>query len=238
MKLEHFLQHHGIAGNPFAEEDAQTDTVFKRRCLSDGSPSRVEQVLRQSGRPVDGPGLRRKGERQDGPSAPGRIRARVAQSSEPGRARFRDLVRRFQPYLDNCKTAIGASEHGRRPREVAARGPHGRDPVAGGDQARRSVDRREDQPHDAQRGPATRSLAAGRALRRLDKSADREALEPAPSPIRLSPALVAPRLADRFRHDPGRDRAHRDLPVAHQPQDHFPGCSSRSWPDGFTGAGG
>ena len=34
MKLEQFLTHHGIAGNPFSEEDAQTDTVFKRRCLA------------------------------------------------------------------------------------------------------------------------------------------------------------------------------------------------------------
>jgi hypothetical protein len=34
MKIDQFLRHHGVAGNPFSEEDAQTDTVFKRRCLS------------------------------------------------------------------------------------------------------------------------------------------------------------------------------------------------------------
>src|SRR5262249_12942748 len=34
MKTEQFLSHHGIVGNPFSEEDAQTDTVFKRRCLA------------------------------------------------------------------------------------------------------------------------------------------------------------------------------------------------------------
>ena len=33
MKIDQFLGHHGIAGNPFSEEDAQTDTVFKRGCL-------------------------------------------------------------------------------------------------------------------------------------------------------------------------------------------------------------
>jgi len=33
MKVSEFLEHHGIAGNPFAEEDAQNDTVFKRTCL-------------------------------------------------------------------------------------------------------------------------------------------------------------------------------------------------------------
>ena len=33
MKTEQFLKHYGIAGNPFSEEDAQTDTVFKKGCL-------------------------------------------------------------------------------------------------------------------------------------------------------------------------------------------------------------
>lgn len=33
MKVGHFLQHHGIVRNPFAEEDAQTDKVFKDHCL-------------------------------------------------------------------------------------------------------------------------------------------------------------------------------------------------------------
>ncbi|MFN9367358.1 MAG: hypothetical protein ACK6CT_01125, partial [Planctomycetia bacterium] len=33
MKVTEFLDHHGIAGNPFAEEDAQNDAVFKRTCL-------------------------------------------------------------------------------------------------------------------------------------------------------------------------------------------------------------
>src|SRR5271154_3956859 len=33
MKLEQFLKHHGITGNPFSEEEAQTDSVFKRLCL-------------------------------------------------------------------------------------------------------------------------------------------------------------------------------------------------------------
>ncbi len=32
MRSEQFLQHHGIATNPFAEEDAQNDPVFKKRC--------------------------------------------------------------------------------------------------------------------------------------------------------------------------------------------------------------
>jgi len=34
MKTQQFLEHHGIRTNPFAEEDAQTDPVFKDFCIS------------------------------------------------------------------------------------------------------------------------------------------------------------------------------------------------------------
>ena len=33
MKIKDFFEHHGIVGNPFAEEDAQTDLVFKSHCI-------------------------------------------------------------------------------------------------------------------------------------------------------------------------------------------------------------
>jgi hypothetical protein len=33
MKIQQFLEHHGIASNPFADEDAQTDRVFKAACI-------------------------------------------------------------------------------------------------------------------------------------------------------------------------------------------------------------
>jgi cytochrome c-type biogenesis protein CcmH/NrfF len=34
MNITSFLEHHGILRNPFAEEDAQTDQVFKEHCIS------------------------------------------------------------------------------------------------------------------------------------------------------------------------------------------------------------
>lgn len=34
MNIQTFLEHHGIVRNPFAEEDAQTDPVFKEYCIS------------------------------------------------------------------------------------------------------------------------------------------------------------------------------------------------------------
>ncbi len=33
MKIQQFLEHHGIAANPFSDEDAQTDLVFKGACI-------------------------------------------------------------------------------------------------------------------------------------------------------------------------------------------------------------
>ena len=33
MKIQQFLEHHGLASNPFADEDAQTDLVFKGFCI-------------------------------------------------------------------------------------------------------------------------------------------------------------------------------------------------------------
>jgi len=33
MKIQQFLEHHGVASNPFADEDAQTDLVFKGSCI-------------------------------------------------------------------------------------------------------------------------------------------------------------------------------------------------------------
>ena len=33
MRVQQLLEHHGIAINPFAEEDAQTDPVFKDHCI-------------------------------------------------------------------------------------------------------------------------------------------------------------------------------------------------------------
>ncbi len=35
MKIQEFLLHHGIDRNPFAEEDADSDSVFKRHCIGD-----------------------------------------------------------------------------------------------------------------------------------------------------------------------------------------------------------
>ena len=33
MKIQQYLEHHGMVTNPFADEDAQTDLVFKASCI-------------------------------------------------------------------------------------------------------------------------------------------------------------------------------------------------------------
>ena len=35
MQIEQFLEHHNLAKNPFSDEDAQTDAVFKNHCIAD-----------------------------------------------------------------------------------------------------------------------------------------------------------------------------------------------------------
>ena len=47
-------------------------------------------------------------------------------------------------------------------------------------------------------------LAPGRALRPVDRRADRAALEPAAPPVGLPAALEPPRPSDRLRHDADR----------------------------------
>ena len=34
MKIDQFLAHHGVQSNPFADEDAQTDSIFKEHCIA------------------------------------------------------------------------------------------------------------------------------------------------------------------------------------------------------------
>ena len=50
MNIQHFLAHHSLAANPFVEEDAQTDRVFKEHCLRDTFHPAWEKIF---GNPAD-----------------------------------------------------------------------------------------------------------------------------------------------------------------------------------------
>ncbi len=71
MKIEQFLGHYDIDGDPFSEEDAQTDTVFKRGCLWSIHHPAWSKFFGSPADPSTRARLRRKGQRKDGLAASG-----------------------------------------------------------------------------------------------------------------------------------------------------------------------
>jgi hypothetical protein len=109
MKLDQFLQHHGISGNPFSEEDARTDTVFKRRCLRTTHHPAWNKFF---GNPADPSTALVFGEKGSGKTA---LRLQASSEFEAyNHAHSADRVfvisyDDFNPYLDNCRAALGAA---------------------------------------------------------------------------------------------------------------------------------
>ena len=110
MKLEQFLQHHGITGNPFSEEDAQTDTVFKRRCLATIHHPAWNKFF---GSPADPSTALVFGEKGSGKTAL-RLQAdaemEAYNQANPNERVFVISYDDFNPYLDNCRAAIRAPD--------------------------------------------------------------------------------------------------------------------------------
>ena len=109
MKLEQFLRHHGITGNPFSEEDAQTDTVFKRLCLATIHHPAWNKFF---GSPADPSTALVFGEKGSGKTA---LRLQAAAELEaynqanPGERVLAISYDDFNPYLDSCKSAMRAA---------------------------------------------------------------------------------------------------------------------------------
>ena len=112
MKLEQFFQHHGIVGNPFSEEDAQTDTVFKRRCLATIHHPAWNKFF---GSPADPSTALVFGEKGSGKTAL-RLQAgsemATYNQNNPGERVFVISYDDFNPYLDNCRAAMRAPDMG------------------------------------------------------------------------------------------------------------------------------
>ena len=110
MKLEQFFRHHGIVGNPFSEEDAQTDTVFKRRCLATIHHPAWNKFF---GSPADPSTALVFGEKGSGKTA---LRLQASSEMEtynqanPGERVFVISYDDFNPYLDNCRAAMRAPD--------------------------------------------------------------------------------------------------------------------------------
>ncbi len=110
MKTEQFLEHHGIAANPFSEEDAQTDTVFKKRCLVKIHHPAWNKFF---GSPADPSTALVFGEKGSGKTAL-RLQAvaelELYNQQHPHERVFVISYDDFNPYLDHFKTAVRARD--------------------------------------------------------------------------------------------------------------------------------
>ena len=110
MKTEQFLDHHGIGGNPFSEEDAQTDTVFKRKCLVEIHHPAWNKFF---GSPADPSTALVFGEKGSGKTA-----LRLQAVAELDASNLKNPTERvfvisyddFNPYLDHFKAALKAKD--------------------------------------------------------------------------------------------------------------------------------
>ena len=113
MKIQQFLEHHGIAANPFAEEDAQTDPVFKEHCIASMYHPAWDKIY---GNPADPATSVVFGEKGAGKTA---IRLQIAQHlAEYNRTHPKERLYvveydDFNPFLDRFQDKLG-SRRGRR----------------------------------------------------------------------------------------------------------------------------
>jgi hypothetical protein len=116
MKVQQFLDHHGIARNPFAEEDAQTDPVFKEFCIESTYHPTWDKVFGDPSEPATSIIF---GEKGSGKTA---IRLQLARHIEhyndrhPGRRLFVVHYDDFNPFLDRFRDRL--SKRNRRPERV------------------------------------------------------------------------------------------------------------------------
>ncbi|MFM7592624.1 MAG: hypothetical protein ACKO85_12630, partial [Isosphaeraceae bacterium] len=109
MKIDQFLRHHGIASNPFSEEDAQTDLVFKRKCLEHVHHPEWDKFL---GSPLEPSTAVVFGEKGSGKTALRlQATARIDEHNlnHPDMRVFLIQYDDFNPFLDHFKTSTSAT---------------------------------------------------------------------------------------------------------------------------------
>ena len=105
MKIDQYLKYHGIASNPFSEEDAQTDLVFKRKCLEHVHHPEWDKFL---GSPLEPSTAVVFGEKGSGKTA---LRLQATARIDEHNANHPDMqvfliqYDDFNPFLDHFKTA-------------------------------------------------------------------------------------------------------------------------------------
>jgi RecA/RadA recombinase len=110
MKTEQFLRHHGIAGNPFSEEDAQTDTVFKRRCLTTIHHPAWDKFFGSPGDPSTALVFGEKGSGKTALRLQATAEFDAYNQAHPTDRVFVVSYDDFNPYLDHFRDAIRAQD--------------------------------------------------------------------------------------------------------------------------------
>ena len=118
MRLPQFLEHYGVARNPFSEEDAQTDLVFKDHCIASTYHPSWDKVFGDPGDPATAVVF---GEKGSGKTAIRLQIARHLRQYNQNNPRRRALVIHyddFNTFLGNFSNRLG--RRSRRPDRVLA----------------------------------------------------------------------------------------------------------------------
>jgi len=108
MKIQQFLDHHGIAENPFANEDAQTDPVFKQHCIGSAYHPSWDKVYGNPAEPATSIVF---GEKGSGKTA---MRLQIARHladhnrEHPGQRLYVIEYDDFNPFLDRFRDKLSA----------------------------------------------------------------------------------------------------------------------------------
>ena len=116
MKIQLFLEHHGVARNPFAEEDAQTDLVFKEHCIASTFHPTWDKIYGDPNEPSTSVVF---GEKGAGKTA---MRLQIARHLQqhnrscPDRRLFVVHYDDFNPFLDRFREKLGGRKSRRADR--------------------------------------------------------------------------------------------------------------------------
>jgi hypothetical protein len=108
MKIKQFLEHHGVARNPFSEEDAQSDPVFKEHCIESTFHPTWDKIYGDPAEPSTSIVF---GEKGAGKTA---LRLQIARHlqqynrSHPDRRLFVVHYDDFNPFLDRFRERLSA----------------------------------------------------------------------------------------------------------------------------------
>ncbi|MFZ5832066.1 MAG: hypothetical protein ACOY3P_18435 [Planctomycetota bacterium] len=118
MKIQQFLDHHGVATNPFTDEDAQTDLVFKTSCIHNVRHPAWDKIYGDPSEPATAVVF---GEKGSGKTA---IRLQVVRhladynAEHPDAQVFVVQYDDFNPFLDRFRERFGGRK--RRPDRALA----------------------------------------------------------------------------------------------------------------------